>query len=106
MKALTFAILAGSSLAIASVPVSARTGEVVDFTYKEKELATEKSRAALLKRMKATTIAACAGKKARAYINSKQCAQDLEQQFIAAISHPQLIAQYEGKPIRLARNSR
>jgi len=106
MKALTLAILATSSLAIVSVPVSARTGEVVDFTYKAKELANEKSRAVLLKRMKATTNAACAGKKARAYINSKKCAQDLEQQFIAAISHPQLVAQYEGKPVRIARNGR
>ncbi|MXO91726.1 UrcA family protein [Pontixanthobacter aquaemixtae] len=106
MKKLTLAILAATSLAVIGAPAAARAGHAVKFTYKEQELKTEKSRAALLARMEATTTSACSGAKAKAYLSAMKCREDLESQYLAAIDHPQLASEYEYKIVQIAGNIR
>lgn len=104
MKNLPLPLLLVSSLAMAATPVSARTGAVVNFSYKASELATEQGRLALVERMTAATYALCSGSQSEAYPTVKKCRLDIEKQFIAAIGDPSLVATYKGDAVKIARN--
>lgn len=111
MKTFSLSILLASSLGMVASPSLANWGHSiqgeyipVQFKYQPAELSTEMSRDALLKRLKSTAYTACAGMESRAYFSSQNCREDIEQQFVKAISNSMLTAQYGGETIRVAQN--
>lgn len=89
-----------AALALMTSPASATAGVPIDFSFTASELATEKSRAEMLARMKNTAKAACAGKQSSAYFSQKACQADLEQQFLTAIESQKLALEKE-RPSKL-----
>lgn len=104
MKSFSLTLIAASAIGLIATPLSARTGEVVNFTYRAHELTSTQGQEGLLTRMRATALAACAGSLSRAYATENDCRTDLETQFIEAIDNPALVARYENRPLMVARN--
>ena len=92
-----------AALALMASPASATIGVRVDFAFTTSELATEKGRADMLVRMKATASNACVGKRSAAYSSAEACREDLEQQFIAAIESQMLALDYQRPTTLIAR---
>ena len=104
MRNLPFALILASTLSATASPAWARSGVAIDFSYRSKELVSEQGRENLLERMKTRTRAVCSGDLSKAYSTPERCEIDLEKQFVKAIGHPLLIAQYRGESVKIARN--
>lgn len=94
----TFVLAATSAVA---TPAAAASDGLVEFRYKAGELATEDGRAALLKRVRVTTLIEC--RKSAPSWSTVSCQNDLERQLVHAIGGSEFIALHRGSVTKIAR---
>lgn len=104
MKMLKTASLAFAMAAVA-MPMSAQA-ETLEFAFKASELESPVTRAALLDRIEQRSLDACRGSSFVYTMRQRNaCADDLVQQFVAAIGNAELTALALGEPSRNYRAS-
>ena len=83
--------LFAATLLAATLPTVANAGEMVEFAFKESELATAEKREMLLDRIEKVSLQYCdTGSAVAPRFAVERCAVDLKEQFIAAIGDADL----------------